>query len=340
MTWVLLPIVIIGQFVYLLVKRKVKPNAYLILFIAILGCAAIPCFLFILVNKDIIEPIYTHVISIPEMLVMRSSEFAKSYENIKENFFNICSIVIKQSDGSFFNSDIYNYGMFYKFALPFWVVGAIALVRAMVIKIKEHKDYIGEFIVILYTITSFILCVLVKVNIVRSNYLWIYVIITIGYGCYSIAKMIPIKKLKNCSIMGLIVVAIYSIALISFEKYYFNVYSNILWMSYADGVGEAMDYAKSVKTEDATLYFDSSINYAVILFYLEQDPDVFRETAVYDEYPAAWVYANEWDGVKRIDEIDTQNKGVSVVRSELITDEVKASCEYEDFGRYGVVIVN
>lgn len=340
LTWVLLPMVLAGQFIYLFLKKRIRFNVYLVGFVLILGCAAIPCILFILVNKEIIEPIYTHVLSVPKMLVMRSGEFANSFDSIKENFLNFYSIVISQSDGSFINSDIYNYGMFYKFALPVWMVGFISLISGMVIKIRNREEFLGEFTVALYTIASFILCILVKVNIVRSNYMWIPVVITIGYGCYMIATITPIKKLKNSSVAGLLVLAIYLVSLISFEKYYYGTYSNILQTAYADGVGEAMEHVMNNKDGSEILYFDSAILYPVILFYLKQNPDVFRETVIYDEYPAAWVYAKEWDGVKRTDIVDPESEGIYVVRSELITDEIKSSFEYVDFGRYGVVRVN
>lgn len=75
---------------------------------------------------------------------------------------------------------------------------------------------------------------------------------------------------------------------VRFECYYFTDYAQEIQRYFAVGLEQAVDAAES---REGTVCVSRNANYARVLFYSAQDPDEYRATVRYTNYPSAFLDA-------------------------------------------------
>lgn len=237
---------------------------------------ALPLLLFLPVNWGLLDEIRLPFLSIPRLLVMRSGEFSLS--RLPENAANLLDILLKQSDGLIWNSPE-GFGLFYYGTLPFFLVGAFCTLRDAFSTLRDGKPRpLGLLSIPLLTGLLQGLC-LYRANVNRVNSLWPAVVLLAGLGVWTLcAKLSP---------RALVVPLIFFAALfVRFEAYYFNDYAeDIRWATFY-GLEDAVDAALAHEGE---ICVTPNANYACVLFFSAQDPDEYRSTVVYTNYPSAFL---------------------------------------------------
>lgn len=289
--WPILPLIILCQFVYCVLCKKIKLfSVKTFVFAGILFVFALPLLLFMLVNTDVINEIKTSFISVPRLVAMRGSEI--SFNNMPEKIGNLFNILSKQSDGLLWNT-IPEYGLFYAFGWVFAIIGGIAILYDVINK-TVHKKFTYSVFLLINVVFPLFLGFVILVNLTRINSLFIPLIILSAVGvnaiikclCYLINKISGgYFELSRTILMSLVGV-LYLVSFISFETTYFTSYINGINYYFNSGVEEAVPYAQEV-AEGRTIY--TSISYSTVLLYSQTNPQEYRNTVKYTNYPSEFL---------------------------------------------------
>ncbi|MCR5625245.1 MAG: glycosyltransferase family 39 protein [Lachnospiraceae bacterium] len=330
--WPVLPIIIIGEVIYLICMKKVKFSKFTIISVLVFVVMVIPALLFILVNKGYMEEIKLPFLSIPKLVYFRGSEV--SFENIQENFKNLMNIIIGQNDKLPWNSTE-EFGLYYKISLPFMIVGIIALIVQLVKNFKK-KEISFEFFVLLNLIAGLVLGALINVNVNRVNIIHFPIIIAIVYGIWQIVKLINKKVV-------IIPVIVYMVMFVRFEKFYYTDYRETMDGMFNGNVEAAVSYVRENTKDYSNVFITGNISYPITLFYLEEDVDTYLQTVQFNNYPAAFLGVNAFDKYNLTVDGSWDADGTSVylldysyVNSNLYNSLMALGYQVEDFGRYAV----
>lgn len=328
--WPIVPIIIIGEFIYGIIVKKIKFNKEMIISVVVFVVFALPLLLFLLVNKGYIKEIKTNIISIPKLLYMRSGEI--SFSNIKENFQNFFSIMTNQTDGLVTN--VYgNMGFLYKITLPLFVIGLIIMLTKIIIGIK-NKEIVAEWVIFVQYIAGQLLVLMINVNVNRANSIMIPIIFIAAYAVYRVVDVAGTKILA-C------VVLVYGVMFLMFTNKYFKEYNEDAYVSaaYSYGLEDAM--AAADKTGCDKVYITSSVSQARVMFYSKIPVDEYIDTVVYNNYPGAFVgtdsfgkFCMNFDVYGSVDE-----NGAYVLDDYNAVDYLKnIGFEVEQFGNYYMAV--
>ena len=237
---------------------------------------ALPLLLFLLVNWGVLDEIRLPFLSVPRLLVMRTGEFSLS--SLPENAANLLDIFLRQSDGLVWNSPE-GFGLFYYGTLPFFLVGAYRALRDGAAALRDGETRpLGLLAVPLLTGLLQGLC-LARANVNRANSLWPMVVVLAAAGVWTLCVRLGPRAL-------VVPLLFYAALFIRFESYYFNDYAERTQSAFYYGLEDAVDAALAREGE---IYVTHSANYACILFYSGQDPDEYRATVTYTNYPSAFL---------------------------------------------------
>ena len=278
--WPFTAAIIFLQLVYIIIMKKFKLNRYYLISGVVLFLMALPLMLFLLVNKGFIEPISTPFFSVPRLIGFRGSEF--SFDDMFDKLRNTIEIIISQDDGLIWNVTP-KYGIFYKFGLPFVVLGLIYLIKEFVKKSRK-KEFSYEMFILIQIAVSLLISSMTYTNINRANYFFIPLIICMGLGIHFISTFFKKEVVKNnFLIIGLGIMLCY---FCTFVDYYFTDYAKEIGYYFSDGVDDAIKFADTFDTE---IFVTNSINYSKVMFFTAVDPQEYRNTVQYKNYPSMYL---------------------------------------------------
>lgn len=280
--WLAVPLTLLVWGIYLLYTRQkislrwAAASGGVLLFVL-----AVPLLLFLLVNKGILPEIVTPFFSVPKLLVMRSGEI--SLKNLLDpaSWYNLLRLIVGQNDGLIWNSTE-EFGMFYKFSLPFIVLGFAKLVSEAVQNIRARRFCTHTLVVLGMFCAGFVCLLLSNLNINKANCLHFYTLILLTAGvqetfCF-FRSHVSVRRAILCG---------YALFFAFFVSFYFTQYNEQASPAFRDGLQEAVVCAKQQPAQ--TICVDSSIPYSLILFFDQTPVEVFHETVEYTNYPAAFL---------------------------------------------------
>jgi hypothetical protein len=244
----------------------------------ILALLALPLLLFLAVNFGLIAEIRTPFFSVPKLLYMRSGEL--SFRHIPENLRNLFTILWKQSDGLPWNY-AGPFGLLYPLSVPFALLGLLSLLARRV----RSRDFDPMALMLFQLLVALLLGALVSVNVNRVNILFPPLIFLTAEGISRFCERFRVRLLP-------LLLAAYLLCFGLFARYYFTDYKASLRTSFAWGLEDALAAAER---HDGTIVLSGDVYYPDVLFYAQTDPDVFRATVRYQNYPAAFLRAASFD---------------------------------------------
>ena len=272
--WTIVPFILLFEIAYLIYTKKISVNIYSIVSAAIMVVMALPLVLFVLINTGHMNEIRTSVFSIPKLLYFRSGEVS-----LKESFkkaINLWDIFKNQSDGLPWNY-AEGFGFIGYVIWIFSIGGFVFLVYELYKHFrKDRKEFNPRLILLINFLAALALGFLVYVNINRINILFIPVVMLAAF-CLG-------KIRSKWVLLG--IAAYFVFFMISFEKAYFTTYDDNLSGYFGTGLDEAVALANSKADK---VYLSSDIYYPKVLFYDKTPVEEFRNTVVYNNYPAAFL---------------------------------------------------
>ena len=278
--WPFVPLLLLLQAGYALwcgrLRFRGRDGLCIALSIGILFVLALPLMLFLLVNWGVLDEIRLPFLSIPRLLVMRSGEFSLS--RVPENAANLLGLLLRQGDGLVWNGTD-RFGLLYYITLPCFLAGLGYAVweTAAGLRRRELRP-MGFLLIQLLAAVLQGLC-LVRANVNRVNSLWIPVVLLSAAGVWFVCSRIDRRAL-------LAPLAVYGALFAGFGYYYFTEYAQEAQPAFRYGLGEAVEAAMGHEGE---ILVDRDANYACVLFYSGQDPDEYRATVEYTNYPSAFL---------------------------------------------------
>jgi len=278
--WPIVPLMILLQLIYGLFYRKIRFNLQLVLSGLILAVLAMPLLLFMLVNMDVIEEIRLPFLSIPRLVVMRSSEI--SFTELPMKARRLWSILKLQSDDMAWNGTS-KYGIYYSGTLSFFALGMFYCIKTSLEKIRQKKEA-PELLFLIQVGCGVLLGLLIYTNINRNNILFIPMMIVAALGAYYLCSLIDLRYL-------ILPAVFYLCMFIGFEHYYFTEYKEILGYYFCDGLEAAV---KEAITYDGQIYVSYGLKHSDILFLAEVPVTEYIETVEYYNYPHAYLEARSF----------------------------------------------
>lgn len=335
--WPFVPLIIFLEIIYAVYRKKIGINKYTVVSFIVLFVMALPLLLFLLVNKGYIDELKLGFISVPKLLYMRSGEI--SLQNIPDNFKNIWSIMINQTDGLVTN--VYNdYGIFFKITLVLFVVGMFFIIFNTVKDIKKRSNAeMPQLLLLIQFIGGFFLTLLVSVNINRANSIMIPIILIAVYGLYEVINLI------GSNLVLWIVAIVYLILFANFTQAYFKNYNNDAGYAFSLGFEEAMEFAMNHASDSSMIYVTPSVSQARVMFYSKIPVDEYINTVVYNNYPGAFVGTDSFGkfcmNFDIYNSINIDTEGIYILDTGTdISFLIQAGFEVQQYGYYIVAIHN
>lgn len=244
----------------------------------ILAALALPLVGFLAVNYGLIAEFSIGPFSVPKLVEMRSGEISLS--NIPENLRNMGKILLFQSDGLKWNSPG-RFGLFYPFALPLGLLGFGALVRRLIVSLRE-KRFDAAVLLLIWLVCGALLSSLISVNVNRMNFLLMPIALTIALGAETLLRLLGRFSRAGAIILLGALLLFFGL----FARYYFTDYTDSLRGEFTDGWEQALDAAL---THDGTVYVTGALHYPKLLLAAEMSPQAFNDTVEYERYPAQYL---------------------------------------------------
>lgn len=275
-------------------KRSIEKSVLrnMILAIVVLLLFALPLFMFILVNVNVMDEIRSFI-SIPRHVDFRGDELF-NVKTFSERFELLRDILIFQNHNQLCSS-YPPFGMFYLFSGPFIVCGLVVAVKETICAWKENK-FSYSLILLVYVVTSYVIAIVQGISIIRTSFIQIAVVILWAKGIYFL-----VEKVRKRLIAG-IIISVYIVAFSAFVGCYFTDYQEKIAVDQHAGVEvaleEAHQYIEAGKADKICL--SRWIEYPYVLFYTKMPSSQFRQEVVWKNYPYKYLVADSigeyvWD---------------------------------------------
>lgn len=216
--------------------------------------------------------------------------------------------------------------MYYKFSLPFAVIGLWHLIR----EAGKKKEFAYEVFVLIQLAGAILVGCLIDVNINRINAIHLWIVVLIALGVYDVGHYLGKK-------IGYAVKLVYGIAFVAFVSFYFTSYADNIAIQFQDGLGEVVEYAME-NSED--IYVHSNISYAKVMYYSQFPVDNYMETVTYVNYPSMYLSVDSFGPFRFfIDYVDTGERGAYILPADSISREIAEEYSVYYAGNYGCVLV-
>ena len=276
--WPFVPLMLLLQIGYAWWCRKLsfsgRNRVWIGLSVVVLFVLALPLLLFVLVNLGFLPEIRLPFLSIPRMPYMRIGEF--DFSRIPENAANLLDILLKQTDGHPWNATA-NFGMFYYITPPFFLIGLYHCVRELAAGLHRREFRPLGFLVLQLAV-AVLQGISVLPNVNRVNSLWAVIVLLSAVGVWYLCSRIDRRSL-------IVPLIIYAGLFAWFERWYFIDYAHDSEQYFSGGLEQVLNVAAA---REGTVCVSHDISYPCILFYSAQDPDEYRATVRYTNYP--WIY--------------------------------------------------
>ena len=277
--WPVLPLIILGSIIYLLAKKRLYFDKYLVIGAILFFIICVPAALFMGVNYGFIPEIKNSIFSVPKMSTLRSGEISPSIHNA----LHTAKIILLQKDVSVWNTPR-KFGWYYHFMTPVWIFGVCIFIYSAIRERKkcEHNQIV--FLLFIQLICAAILGVIVEdTNSTRIGIAHIPIIFFAIYGIYNLCLIIsrlfsksknPIAFLRVQNIFAIFFVFCASL----FLGFYFSAYN--LDVSRKNDLDQklALEYISTNNTEDQPVHLLTDVAVSKILFYDYTLPSVESES--------------------------------------------------------------
>lgn len=317
--WPIVPFMLLLQVGYGLFHQKLHLNKYSIISSIILFLLALPLILFILVNSGIIPEIKLPFMTIPFMVGYRGGEVAFSIGQMYSNLRKALSLLWHQNTGAPYDI-LLPWGLFYDIGRIFIVIGAICL-SCQTIRSLLTRRYLPETFLFIQLLGGVLECLLVTAVLQQINSLYIPLVLCEMYGIWCVMEMIAKRKQIAAKCTSGILVSVYLICLIGFQKDYYGEYKDLVNAYFAAGVKECVEYAQDVCRQKnlSTITVEKGAQWPRLLLFLETLPSEYLASVEYDVAPAPASFVS--DGIlirTRINYDQIDNRSVYII---YYTDE-------------------
>lgn len=274
--WPVVPLLVLSELIYARRQKALHFDRFFWCSAVILMVLAAPLLLFLAVNYGWIEEIRGPIFSIPKLLYLRSGEI--SFKQIPENLKNLVKLLVTQSDGLPWNSPGW-FGQLYPITLPFSLLGLVVCA----VRLRKKQDS-RSALLLMNLAAGLLVGLLVNVNVNRVNLIYIPLVLLAAFGfgwvCEHWKPALPV------------ILAAYTVLFGLFCHSYFTEYRSSIGYSFGEGLGEAI---AAVEDYEGTVTLSDDIHYPRVLFFSAADPQQFRDTVVYNNYPAAFLSVQSFD---------------------------------------------
>jgi len=325
--WPIVPIVLILQALYLIWTKRFRIDRYAVLSVVLLVLIALPLIIFYLINTGRMDEISTAFFSIPRLTVMRESDI--SIWDKRSNMTTLITVLLNQYDDQYWNAAP-QYGLYYKWALPFAVIGLFyCILRAL--KSTFTRVYNPCVLLLVQFFCAVFLGCLIEININRINCIHIPVITFIVIG---MCQILGLSEKLFRHIWKLAAAALL-VCFVFFAGFYFKEYRENIGIIFQEGIGESLEHATDLAGTAGDIHVDSYINYSKILFYSKLPVTTYRDTVVYTNFPNAYLSVSTCGNY--IFEIpDTSADCIYVITESHIKEFEDAGWDIEQYGHCAV----
>lgn len=330
LVWIFVPTFLLLSSLYCIKYGKIKINRYSILSVVILGFMALPLLVFVAVNVGFIPEIRSQYISIPRLVQFRNDELTQF--NFLKNLKDFLRIYIKQNDGSLMHVSPY-FGLYYLFTAPFILIGVYECMKNTIRNIRD-KRFGYEIFLLFWLVICTVIGLMRSMSVYRANCMNLAVLLLAVMGINAACGKINRKAFTKC------VIIVYLVSFCAFEMYYFTAYQSNISRVQMEGADAALEYAIELRNQknNDKIHISNQLRHSQVLFYQSYPTDAFRETVVWKNYPAKWVYADSfgcfvWD----MDDIKTL-EGIYVLSSDEVEKYRNAGYTIRQFGSCAVAV--
>lgn len=296
--WPVVPAILIVQIIYGLYHKKLSINKYSIGASILLFLLALPQFLFITVNSDLIPEITLPFITIPKMGGYRGGEIAFSLSEMWTNFRTALSLLWHQNTGA--PQDVLlPWGLYYDIGRVFIVIGVFCVV-VQVIRVLFRKEFSYVFFLFSSLIGGGVNCLIVAAVLHQIDALFIPLLFCEAYGVYMVLGWLQKRKELFSRIAAGLILAVYTVCLILFQRDYYTDYQKVADAYLAAGIRECVEFSLTTCEETGlkTITVEQGAQWPRLLLFTEVLPSDYLATVEYDPdmYPAPASF--EYDGIR------------------------------------------
>ncbi len=302
--WPIVPVILILQIIYSLYHKKLSIDRYSIGASVILFLMAVPYFLFIMVNSGLIPEIRLPFISIPMMGGYRGDEIAFGIPEMWKNFRTALSLLWNQNTGA--PQDVLlPWGLYYDIGRVFIVVGVLGIVIQTVRSLFKKK-YSSVFFLFASLVGGGVNCLIVGAALHQIDALFIPLLLAESYGVYWFVEWIGSKKEALKKIATGVLLLIYLVCMVLFQRDYYTVYLEVADAYLMAGVRECVEYSLEVCEEKdlKAITVEQGAQWARIRLFTEVTPSEYLDTVEYvpNQYPLPLSF--EYNGIRIRTRID------------------------------------
>lgn len=296
--WPVVPAILILQILYALYHKKLTINRYSISASILLFLLALPQFLFIMVNSELIPEISLPFITIPKMGGYRGGEVAFSLSGMWKNFRTALTLLWRQNTGA--PQDILlPWGLYYDIGRVFIAIGVVCVV-VQTIKTLIKKEFSYVFFLFSSLVGGGVNCLIVAAKLHQVDALFIPLLLCEAYGLYTVLEWVRKRNAIASKIAAGIAITIYSICLVLFQRDYYTDYQKTANAYLAAGIKECVEYALDSCGETGlrTITVEQGAQWSRLLLFTEVLPSDYLATVEYDPnmYPAPASF--EYNGIR------------------------------------------
>lgn len=291
--WPIVPVMLLLQIGYGFYHKKLTFNRWSISSCILLFIMAVPLMLFVLVNSGKIEQIELGFMTIPVMNGYRGGEIAWQWSDMWQNLRRVGTLLYRQDLGSPIDI-LLPYGLFYDIGRIFIVIGFLMLFYNMVRKLIK-KEFTYEYFIFVQLIGAGIVALMVSVNLHQINCLFIPLVLCEAYGVWKTVEILGrlIRYQWSCAALNLLLIVIYMVNLILFQRAYYTDYREVVDSHFGKGIQEAVEYAMEQseiigsETESyPDIITETGLQFPRLLLFSEITPSEYLENVVYRTPPA------------------------------------------------------
>lgn len=284
--WPSVPIMLLLQILYGLYHKKLKINRYSIMSVVILFLLALPLLLFVLVNSEVIPELTLPFLTIPQMGGYRGGEIAWNLNTMYSNLRATLSLLWHQQNGSPYDI-LLPWGLFYDIGRVFIVIGFFCLLWNLGKGLRK-REFASEMFLFIPLLGGGITCLLVAAVLHQINELYISLVLCEAYGVWTLIAFLRKRSKILAQGVGGILLIIYLIGLVLFQRDYYTSYKEVVDAYFAIGLEDSVDYALEQCELEGILVItvEKGAQWPRLLLFTETLPSEYLESVVYDVAPA------------------------------------------------------
>jgi len=157
-----------------------------------------------------------------------------------------------------------------------------------VLKSFWKKEFAYEYFLFVQLVGGGLNCLLVAAVLHQIDALYIPLVLCEGYGIWCVLHFLYNKKQMLAKVSGIVILAIFLINLVLFQKDYYTSYRTLTDAYFANGVEQCVDYAlhQCEETGLSTITVEKGAQWPRLLLHTETLPSEYLNSVVYDVAPA------------------------------------------------------